>query len=90
MSDREDWRWTATLTLSRTDSSPNRRMFWNVRAIPARATLYAGAPVMSRPSNAIVPLVGRRNPDSRWNRVVLPAPLGPITPWIDRGASRSS
>lgn len=26
--------WLATLTLSRTDSSLNRRIFWNVRLIP--------------------------------------------------------
>ena len=46
----------------------------------------AGVPVMSRPRSGSIPLVGRRNPDSRWNSVVLPAPLGPMTPWIVSGA----
>ena len=65
-------------------------MFWNVRPIPMRETLYAAQFVTSRPSNAMLPLVGCRNPDRRWNSVVLPAPLGPITPWIEPGARRSS
>ena len=65
-------------------------MFWNVRPMPIRDTFQAGDPVMSRPSNAIVPVVGGRKPDSRWNSVVLPAPLGPMTPWIEPGASLSS
>ena len=37
----------------------NRRMFWNVRAIPAFMTMSGRAPVMSRPSNSISPNVGR-------------------------------
>ena len=36
-----DRRWSATLTLSSTDSSPNSRMFWKVRPTPSRATLKA-------------------------------------------------
>jgi hypothetical protein len=63
-------------------------MFWNVRAMPSRATLYEGQPAISWPSKAIEPVVGRRKPDRTWNRVVLPAPFGPMTPWI-RPAGRS-
>ena len=36
-----------------------RRMFWNVRAIPAFMTMSGRAPVMSLPSNVIRPSVGR-------------------------------
>ena len=36
-----------------------RRMFWNVRAIPAFMTMSGRAPVMPFPSNSIVPNVGR-------------------------------
>ena len=78
------------MTLSSTDSSPNSLMFWKVRPTPSRATLNARVPVMSRPSKEIDPLVGCMNPDSRWNSVVLPAPLGPMTPWIVSGARRRS
>ncbi len=35
-----------------------RRMFWNVRAIPAFMTLSGRAPVMSCPSKSMVPNVG--------------------------------
>ena len=41
------------------DMVEKRRMFWNVRAIPAFITMSGRAPVMLRPSNAIVPSVGR-------------------------------
>ena len=37
----------------------NRRMFWNVRAIPCFITMSGRAPVMPRPSKSIVPNVGR-------------------------------
>ena len=37
---------------------PNRRMFWNVRPIPARTTWWGFVPVMSLPSNTILPAVG--------------------------------
>ena len=34
------------------------------------------------PRNDIVPVVGGRAPDTRLTKVVLPAPLGPIRPWM--------
>ena len=37
----------------------NRRMFWNVRAMPAFMTMSGRAPVMSRSPNRIRPIVGR-------------------------------
>ena len=37
-------------------------------------------PVMSRPSNTIVPDVGGTSQVSILKKVVLPAPFGPITP----------
>src|SRR6476620_3777583 len=45
---------------------------------------------MSVPSKDIVPADGRRKPDRTLNSVVLPAPLGPITPWIDSAGRRRS
>ena len=36
-----------------------RRMFWNVRAIPAFMTMSGRAPVMSRSANWMRPSVGR-------------------------------
>ena len=83
------WRWLATRTLSMTDMSPNSRMFWNVRAMPAWATCAGRRVVISRPASRMLPVVGRTIPESRLNRVVLPAPLGPMTPWM-RPSGRSS
>ena len=52
-------RWQATRTLSSTESSPNRRMFWNVRAIPACGDLVRPQPDRaSRPVEPDRPGVG--------------------------------
>ncbi len=51
-----------TMTLSMTDRSPNSRMFWNVRAMPSRATRSAGRRAMSWPSSSIEPVVGADHP----------------------------
>src|SRR5437016_13039862 len=47
---------------------------------------------MSAPANEIVPKSGTRNPEIRLNKVVLPAPLGPINAVIrlSRAASQTS
>ena len=87
MNDGRTCRWSPTLTLSMTGLSPNSRMFWNVRAIPRRETFQAGPPVMSVPWKAIDPRVGGRKPESTLNSVVLPAPFGPMTPWIEPAGS---
>ena len=47
-----------TITFSIAVIVENRRMFWNVRAIPAFMTMSGRAPVMLLPSNSIVPSVG--------------------------------
>src|SRR5260370_1010197 len=54
-------------------------MFWNVRAIPRRATWCGLEPVMSRPSKTTRPAVGVNRPVTLLNRVVLPAPFGPMS-----------
>ena len=45
-------------TLSSTDRVENRRMFWKVRAMPARLTCTVFMPEVSLPLKRIVPLVG--------------------------------
>src|SRR5262245_33932962 len=52
--------------------------FWNVRARPRPAIRCGDQPVMSVPSKAIRPAVGRTRPEIMLKVVVLPAPLGPI------------
>ena len=47
-----------TITFSTALIVPNRRMFWNVRAIPSFMMMSGRAPVTSLPSNAIRPDVG--------------------------------
>src|SRR5690554_1564629 len=51
---------------------------WNVRTMPALATLPAGSPASERPLKDHSPLSGLSKPVRRLNSVVLPAPLGPI------------
>src|SRR5207244_9683048 len=45
-----------------------------------RALRTAPRPVMSAPSKVTVPTVGSCRPHTTLNRVVLPAPFGPIRP----------
>ena len=49
--------------------------------MPSRARLWRASRVMSRPSKAIRPAVGRKPPATRRKSVLLPAPFGPIRPW---------
>ena len=49
----------ATAMFSATVMSPNRRIFWNVRATPLRAIAAGDRPVMSRPPTSSRPEVGR-------------------------------
>src|SRR2546422_383981 len=76
-----------TTTLSAAESPPNRRMFWYVRATPNAATRFGGSPSMRRPSNSILPPVGRSSPETRFSSVVLPAPFGPIRPCTSPSAT---
>jgi hypothetical protein len=54
-------------------------VIWKVPAIPMPTRRCAGSPVMSRPSRRICPLLGAKNPLIKLKKVVLLAPLGPIT-----------
>jgi len=59
--------------------------------MPRLATSAGFRLVMSRPSKTIDPRVGDRNLVSRLNTVVLPAPFGPISAWIEpRRIARST
>ncbi len=52
---------------------------WKVRTMPFSASLCGGVPVMSLPSNVMVPESTRSKPVSRLKKVVLPAPFGPMS-----------
>ena len=55
--------------------------------MPRRASLSGDTPVMSSPQNTMRPEVGLICPRIALNSVVLPLPLGPITPMISPGAT---
>src|SRR5713101_8951188 len=61
------------------DSVGKMLVRWKERAMPRWAILCGGVPAMSRPSKTMRPEVGASCPVSRLKKVVLPAPLGPIT-----------
>src|SRR5262249_40461217 len=70
--------WIASSTLSRTVSFGNRLVIWKVRAIPNAVRRWLGHFVTSRPNNTTWPEVAGRIPVIKLNRVVLPAPFGPM------------
>src|SRR6266571_7765185 len=72
-----------TTTFSAALRSLNRRMFWKVRAMPSPATRCAGRPVSWSDSSHALPDWKGTYPVITLTSVVLPAPLGPIRPWID-------
>ena len=55
--------------------------------MPSRVISRDGRPVMSRSSNQIVPLLGRRWPVIILTKVVLPAPLAPMMPTVCCGGT---
>src|SRR3989344_2857551 len=61
----------------------NTAEIWNERMTPRRAICAGCSRVMSCPLNRMVPEVGVRNLVSRLKHVVLPAPLGPISAWME-------
>src|SRR5688500_11436476 len=65
--------------LSRTVSRDSALVSWKVRTMPRRATLCAAIPPRSLPSKDQLPSLGLSKPVSRLKKVVLPAPLGPIS-----------
>ena len=72
--------WRPTITFSIAVISPNRRMFWNVRAMPAFATSCGADGEYGWPSSSNVPESGWYSPVMTLKNVVLPAPFGPISP----------
>src|SRR5690625_2843187 len=75
-------RWAARRTFSSTLRPGNRLDVWKVRPRPALARWWMESWVMSRPARSTRPAVGRWMPEIMLNSVVLPAPLGPMTPII--------
>src|SRR5213078_1351837 len=74
-------------TFSITLSPRKGSTLWNVRARPARLRRCTGQSVMSTPSRRTRPWLGDWKPLSTLTSVVLPAPLGPISPTISPGRS---
>ena len=72
--------WRPTITFSSAVMSGNSRMFWNVRAMPASATLCTADGEYGLPASSKVPESGAYRPVITLKKVVLPAPLGPISP----------
>src|ERR1035437_532387 len=60
----------------------NRRMFWKVRATPRATTCWVLSPRSDFWPRVTSPWYPRTTPETALNSVVLPAPLGPITPRI--------
>ncbi len=56
-----------------------------MRPTPRRFSCIGLTPVMSRPFNSIRPALGAIWPSTLLNIVVLPEPLGPMTPKISPG-----
>ena len=71
-----------TMTHSSAVMPWNSLMFWKVRAMPRRAIWCGLRPWISSPWKRMVPALTGRLPAMRLNRVVLPAPFGPITALI--------
>jgi hypothetical protein len=67
-------------TFSNTDKSGKISVIWNVRTRPSATRLAAPMRSIGLPSNQISPAVAGKKPLIRLNRVVLPAPFGPMTP----------
>src|SRR5258707_952890 len=74
------------ITFSSTVMRPKLRTTCQVRAMPSRHTRSGLAREMSVPSSTIRPSSGWSEPLMQLNSVVLPAPLGPMSPTISRGS----
>ena len=66
-------------TLSSTLRSPSRRTCWKVRPRPSAANARDGLPCIGWPINTTCPSVGSSTPEIMLKKVLLPAPLGPIS-----------
>ncbi|MCY1537671.1 hypothetical protein D9M68_731760 [compost metagenome] len=76
-------RCSAMRTFSSTVSCGNTAEIWNERITPMRAICAGRSAVMSVPLKWMEPDDGAWNLVSRLKQVVLPAPLGPISAWIE-------
>src|SRR4051812_17599548 len=70
------------ITFSRTVSAGNSARFWNVRATPSSAMRCEGTARRFLPSKSTVPVVAWYRRLRTLNRVVLPAPFGPMSAQI--------
>src|SRR5687767_12783375 len=74
---------------SRTESPAKGWTIWKVRTTP-RAQITSGAKPRSEvPTKRMSPASGRTNPEIWANRVVLPAPFGPISAEIEPASTVS-
>src|SRR4051794_25890241 len=70
------------MTLSSTESPANGFTIWNVRPMPAAQTWSGRRPWISSLLKTTLPVSGAYTPAMMLKIVVLPAPLGPISPLI--------
>ncbi len=77
------------MVFSRTVSVGKIARFWKVRATPHRMTPCTGLASRSCPSKLIRPAVGCTTRVQQLNRVVLPAPFGPMNPQISPSGTRA-
>src|SRR5262245_31862846 len=75
--------------LSSTVSFGNSRRFSGTCAIPRSTIRCAERPTVVSPPNVMLPESGGTRPEITRINVVLPAPLGPITPTVSPGATPS-
>ena len=75
----------------RSSARANRLECWNVCAMPSRTRWCSGKPRdVARRRSAPGPSDTRSAPRMSLNSVLLPAPLGPISPWRAPASSRRS
>src|SRR3954470_19124585 len=77
------------MMFSRTLMRAKGCVIWKVRTMPAAQIWCGGKPVMSRPAKVMRPDSGLWKPAIAANSVVLPAPLGPISPTISPAPTSS-
>src|SRR3989338_7097901 len=65
-------------------------VIWNERARPLCERRGTERPVMSSPAKRTLPLSGSSSPESCLMKVVLPAPLGPITACVSPARTSKS
>ena len=68
----------------------NNLRFWKVLAMPSLVIRSGGNPLIRLPSNTTSPSLGAYRPVMQLKKVVLPAPLGPMSPTICPGPTDMS